>query len=146
MDVLEHTGAAAPAPLVDITLTADEANAIVYAVANELTLSAAEDLDGLEVSTTPGDLIRIAEPARRITQLAAINDQLEWRAHWGRHGGEPPALTVTEPVLLDLAAVLQKWASDQRKADEEDRPELMEFDRAARAVARAFADTQAVLA
>lgn len=132
--------------IVTVTLDADEANAVVYAVAFAVTAEA-EGMEFMPLSASPGDLGRISTRCRRIASLADVNDQLRWRAHWGPHGGEPPAISVAENVLLDVVRVLQDRAAERRgdpKVDEYDGP--FEFDRAARTIARSFADATAEVA
>jgi hypothetical protein len=126
---------------VTVALDAQEANAVVYAIAFELTTEAGE-LEYCEVSTVPGDLGRLGGSARRIARLTELNDQLNWRAHWGPIGGQPPTVEVSERVLLDVAAVLEKRARDQREHPD-DCAESFAFDEAARTVARAFAEGRA---
>ena len=129
-----------------VALSADEANAVVYAIAAEV-LTEGEELGHDPLSTTPGDLAEIERRCRRISRLAAINDQLLWRAHWGSIGGTPTAVLALEAVFLDVAAILQKRADEDREGlDGDDLDERFEFDRAARTIARAFAESGMVTA
>lgn len=122
---------------VSVDLTAKEANAIVYAIALQLTIEG-EHLNDAEVSTAPGGLLTVAKHADRITSLAAVGEQLAWRAHWGPIGGEPPAISAPEAVLLDLAVILHKRADEQdRYPDADDDGAPFEFGRAARTLAGA---------
>lgn len=125
---------------ITVTLGADEANAVVYAVAFEV-VTEGELLSNQSISTVPGDLARIATRCERIANLQDVNDQLRWRAHWGPLGGEPEPIIADEAVLLDVAAVLHKHGRDQRPLDESEDTEYdtFAFDQAARTIARAFA-------
>ncbi len=127
---------------ITVTLDADEANAVVYTIALELTTEA-EVLGDMPITTTPGDLFRIERRVGRIARLAAVNQQLSWRAHWGPLGGEPPAIEATEAVLLDLAAALERRGREQRKYPDPDADGPFAFDEAARRMARAFAECPA---
>lgn len=120
-----------------VELPADEANAVVYALALEL-VCAGTPLDDAHLSTSPGDLADIAKHTRRISRLAEINEQLAWRAHWGPIGGQPPAITAPEDVLLEIAMALQKRADEVVRYRDEEGPKFP-FGQAARTIARAFA-------
>jgi len=125
---------------ITLSLTADEANAVVMAIALAVT-GEAHDLSTSDVSALPGNLSRIGARCRRIAGLADVAEQLLWRAHFGRHGGQPPEATTTEAVLLDLAAALQERAAERRRFPEEDEFDgPFQYDRAARTLARTFAD------
>jgi len=128
----------------DRTLTlepsAEEANAVVYAITCEIVHSEAGSLE-YSPHSSPGDYARIADRCRRIAGLAAVNDQLLWRAHFGPTGGEPPAVTAPEAVWLAVAAILHENAEDQRRhAGEEAYEDELAFDGAARSIARTFAE------
>lgn len=130
-------------PLV-VDLTADEANAVVYALSGAIKREA-EHFAHLDQPTCPGDWFRHAASGRRIGRLAAITDQLQWLVHWGPIGGEPPAIIATRADLLDVAKELHQSAEDQERPfchDEVDGH--FAFDEAARTIARAFAKAEAV--
>lgn len=119
-----------------VPLTAREANAAVYSVTCELA-NAGEELGRCEISTVPGAMMQYRSITEQIRRLAAIGDQLLWCAHWGRvSDDEPPAITADKAVMLELCGLLQSQVGD----DEFDDTKGFEFDKAARTIARAFAD------
>ncbi|MGI8623103.1 MAG: hypothetical protein ACR2NB_06375 [Solirubrobacteraceae bacterium] len=120
--------------------SAEEANAVVYAITCEIVHSEAGSLEASPHSS-PGDLACVADHCRRIAGLAAVNDQLFWRVHFGPTGGEPPAVTAPEAVWLDVAAILHDDAEDQRRhAGEDGYEDELAYDGAARSIARTFAE------
>jgi len=127
----------------EVTLTADEANAVVEALC--LATVVEGDLLGHARSDSPGDLMRLGSRAARIGAFAELGKALQWRKHWGPLGGTPEAVTASEAVWVDLLCELQKRAAEIRAfgADPSDR---YEFDAAARTVARAFAGAETVAA
>lgn len=127
-----------------VSLSNDEANAAVYALAFETT-SEAETLGSLAVTTLPCNLWEIARGCRRIAGLAHVGDQLLWRAHWGPHGGDAPALTAEQSVLLDLVSVLEQLAADREADPREDAHDGgFAFVEAARTIAAAYASGEPV--
>lgn len=104
------------------TVAPADANAIVYAVASaasqigeELTFAPAD---------SPGDLHSIAGKCTRLSALAAVADQLQWRTHHGAHGQPTDRLPVATDVatVLDLAALLDRHALDAERYGGEDCP------------------------
>lgn len=95
-----------------LTVAPADANAIVYAVAFEAT-SIGEALMNAPADS-PGDLYRIAGKCRRLTALADVAEQLQWRTHHGAHGHPQDPLPVEADVatVLDLAALLDRHARD----------------------------------
>lgn len=126
-----------------VTLTADEANAVVEAIS--LALTTEGDLLGHSGSDSPGDLFRLGGRAARIRTYADLGDALDWHKYWGRGPVDPPDVTAPEAAWIDLLGELQKRADEMRICDVDPR-DLYEFDAAARTVARAFADAAAVAA
>ncbi len=124
-----------------ITLTEEEANAVLHTVCMTLT-NEGEEL-GNAAMDCPGDLHRLGSRACRIAALAAVGEALEWRKHWGPLGGTPEPVTAPEAVWLDILGELNERAEELRRCHVEER-DVFEFDRAARAVARAYAGAEAV--
>lgn len=123
-----------PVETVTVELEAELANAVVKAVALELTLEG-EKLDRMPVSAVPGDLTRIENRCRRITRLASINGQLRWRAH---HPEAQP-ITSDKRTLMELASVLRDRSDDAVRGGEDEprRRDAARFAAASRTVARA---------
>ena len=123
------------ARVLSLSIAPEAANAIVYTIAFEIGAEA-EGLDSLPVSSQPRDLLAISVRCARISRLAAINDQLGWRAQRDA-ADEPITLTATDVVLLELATRLEATAQDRIRFPDE-RLEHFPFDQAAEAIRAAL--------
>ena len=116
---------------VAVVVTAEEANAIVYAIAS-LAVAEGEYLDPMPVSSRSPDLIAISLRCARIARLAAINDQLGWVAD-RRAGDDPSVITASDDVLRELAGALEATAQERARFPD-DELEPFAFDKAAKAI------------
>jgi hypothetical protein len=130
-----------------VDLALDEANATTYALASAIKTEA-EAIDHPPVSLTAHwEMARFRERVERIGRFAAVNEQLDWRVNWDHRDEkrlEPIRAEVS--VLLDVAAVLHDQADQQRRYGDDEVDGHFKFDEAARTIARAFADAEAVTA
>jgi len=124
-----------------IELGPDEANAVMRTICMALTAEGAELGD--EHYDCPGRIHDLSVRAHRIGAFAVLGKALRWREHWGPIGGTPEPVTAPEAVWLDLLGELNGRADELRRCDVEE-CDVFEFDRAARTIARAFAEVAAV--
>ena len=115
------------------TVAPADANAIVYAIA-DAARSIGERLESAPIDS-PGDLAEVRNLCDRLTALADVAGQLQWRTHHGAHGHSTDPLPIVADVatVLDLAALLDRHARDVERYPEDSYPVDREFFALARA-------------
>jgi hypothetical protein len=102
------------------------ANGVMLAVSFRLS-SVAESLNNapiFELQDDTGDLYKVAGDARAVAALAAVGDQLQWRAHWGMHSDDPVGLAAPEATLITILEAASERYRDSMRGDDSDRDGL----------------------